>query len=930
MFKKSSISRAVFVLLSGGAALGAAPAWSQDAQRIEITGSAVRRIQSEGALPVQVLKKDDIERSGATNMTDLLQRLPAMQGGFPESSSVGGGAGGFTGVSIHNVGDTRTLVLLNGHRLALFGGQSLTGFAAAIDLNSIPVSAIERVEILTDGASALYGADAIAGVVNFITKRDSTEGDVSVGYSSPAGGARETRISASKGFGSLEKNGFNVYLTLSHDERTKLDAKSRNFGSTGRVFFTHEGKSYRKQQFSASPIPANVLDNKDQLVSPYLLKNGNCPEKTFRVTEPYNDGSGLVDDYCGFDFVGELEIYPIRERDSAMASVTAKLGQHELFADLLYSKTTQISRIAPVPGSITIPAGTPLHDKYLLPVGITVDSLAFYRLYDLGKRENRDTPTFYDVALGSRGSMAGWDYTATLTHSESDSKTAIGGYPGALAVSKLRSSGLLDPFVGPGQQTAASQTAINATSYNGYWDGGVSKLDALQLRGSRELGKLAGGPVQLGLGINYGKENFQSKPSLFAQGKLADPVAGTLCDPTGANPALPCDQRFGDEAATIPYAANRKTAGVFAELVTPFTKQLELTTALRYDNYSDFGNATTAKMGLRWQPSKELLVRASVGTGFHAPTVPQVNATLQPFGVTSDKYTCSAALAAVAASLGASCQPGSKQYDVLAGGNPDLKPEKSRQATLGIRFEPNPQLSAGVDLWHVAIKDAFGQLTEQEVFAAPAKFATSWGTKKDTGTGVTYLAFKADNRNLGKSFATGLDFDIVGRTKTGWGDLSSQLALTYMIREVSQTAIDGPYYSAIGNFAELGAVTFRWQGKWTNTLKRGNWAHTFALNFRSGYQDAETTVEVLDAAGNVTGTEDIRLKVKQFATLDWQTSWAVRKDIMLTVGAINLFDTKPPLAVSTGGLNRGQQFGFDDRYYDSRGRTWYINGSYKF
>lgn len=929
MFKKTRLASGLVLAFGGTLALSSLPAFGQQQlQRVEITGSSIKRIDAETSLPVMVIKRVDIERTGATSTVDLLQRLSTIQGSTGESASVGGGSYGFSGVSLHNIGETRTLVLLNGHRLSSFGGQTLTGFAAGMDLNAIPISAIDRIEVLTDGASALYGADAIAGVVNFITRRDTNTGDVTIGLSSPKGGARESRISATKGFGTLGENGFNVMLSAAHDERTKLDATSRNFGNTGRIFFNDGGKNYRAQQFSPSPIPANALDDLGQLISPFQKTTGNCPDKTFRVIEPYNDGSGLVDDYCGFDFVGELEIYPVRERDSFMGSISKKFGDQELFVDLLYSRTNQISRIAPVPGSITIPTTSPLFAKYLAPIGITQDSVAFYRLYDLGKRTSNDTSKFTDIALGSRGILGGWDYNATYTHSESDVKGSISGYPGALAVRRLRASGLLDPFVGPGQQSAAGQAAINATGYSGYWDGGLAKLDTLALRGSREVMALPAGPLLLGTGISYQMEKFASNPSLFAQGKLADPVAGTLCDPL--DPLKPCDQRFGDESATLPYSADRKSYAIFGELIIPATKTLEFTTSLRFDNYSDFGNATTAKGSFRWTPQPNFLIRGSVGTGFHAPSVPQVNATLQPYGVTSDKYLCTTALQAIATSLNAQCQPGNKQYDQLAGGNPSLQPEKSTQGTLGIRFEPNAQISLGADLWHVGITNAFGQLPEQEVFKNPQNFTSSWSTKKDTGTGVVYLAFLADNKNLGNRYSTGIDLDITGRVKNTFGELSSQVLLTYMIREQEQTQKNGAYYSAIGNHAELGTVTFRWQGRWTTTLRTEKWAHTAGINFKSGYDDAATTVDVLDGSGNVTGQESLRLKINPYATLDWQSQWTPLKNWSLTAGVLNVLDTKPPLSISTGGTNRGQQYGYDDRYYDSRGRTLYGNVSYKF
>ncbi len=253
--------------------------------------------------------------------------------------------------------------------------------------------------------------------------------------------------------------------------------------------------------------------------------------------------------------------------------------------------------------------------------------------------------------------------------------------------------------------------------------------------------------------------------------KLADPVAGTLCDPAaGAGDPLQCDQRFGDESAIVPYSADRKAYALFGELVVPVTKNLEVTASVRYDHYSDFGNATTAKGSFRFTPMKNLLIRGSIGTGFHAPTVPQVNASQQPFGVTNDDYTCTPELQQLATALNAQCQPGSKQYDVITGGNLKLKPEKSKQASLGLRFDPVPEVSLGADLWHVNIRDSFGQVAETELFGKPLQYPTAWATKTDTGTGVVYLASLQSNVNLGREYYTGLDLDFVGRTKTDFGE----------------------------------------------------------------------------------------------------------------------------------------------------------------
>lgn len=235
----------------------------------------------------------------------------------------------------------------------------------------------------------------------------------------------------------------------------------------------------------------------------------------------------------------------------------------------------------------------------------------------------------------------------------------------------------------------------------------------------------------------------------------------------------------------------------------------------------------------------------------------------------------------------------------------------------------------GTDLWHVNIRDSFGQLTEQLVFANPTAFPNSWGNKVDVGTGKNYLAFLADNQNLGKSYTTGIDLDFTAKTKTSFGLPSSQLTVTHILREVSKQQKDGPYYSTVGNFADLGTVTFRTQGRLATSLKTGNWSHALGVNFKSGYDDQLTSAEVLDAAGNVTGTEKIRLHVGYYTTYDWQTQWS-NKNWTVNAGVLNLFDREPPFVISTSGANRGQQFGYDDRYYDPRGRTLYANVSYKF
>lgn len=250
-------------------------------QRVEVTGSAIKRIAAEGALPIQVLSQETIAKTGATNVAELIQALPAMQGFTISAISAGTNSGGRVTASIHDIGESYTLVLLNGRRLAPQGSGS------TVNLQAIPMSAIERVEILTDGASALYGSDAIAGVVNFILKRNQQGGDIEANYNTPttSRSGDSKYVSASYGFGDLESKGFNVLAAYRHDDQSQVKSTERDFAKTAYIPFSFRGNNYIYDRTSTATIPANVTATFNNIpsigFSPYLKKNGKCPDMNF-------------------------------------------------------------------------------------------------------------------------------------------------------------------------------------------------------------------------------------------------------------------------------------------------------------------------------------------------------------------------------------------------------------------------------------------------------------------------------------------------------------------------------------------------------------------------------------------------------------------------------------------------------------------------
>jgi iron complex outermembrane recepter protein len=916
-------SIAIATLAAYGMIGGAYAQQPQDAQkieRVEVTGSSIKRVDAEGALPVQVLRREDIDRSGAKSVTELIQVLPVFQNFTTSGDSVGGGGAGFAGAALRNLGETRTLVLLNGKRIAPSGSQALTGAQAAVNLNNLPVAAIERVEILTDGASALYGSDAIGGVVNFITRRDIDFGEVQAGFSIPdKGKGKEYNFSATKGFGSLEQNGFNFLVSVSRDDRDPLKSTDREYAKSGQFEFTENGQRYRFQLGSPRGIPANYVDpNSGELISPFRQANGACPPQHFPVG----------DTACYYDFTTQLEIFPEQVRDNAVFSLTKPFGEHTLSADVLYSKSKTTSRLAPPPGEVEFDLA-----------GLGVVTVP-YRVADVGKRTTQDTSTATHYSIELKGPLAGWDYATSFTRSQSKYEEILQG--GWVQLNPffeaLFTPGLIDPFVGPGQQSAAGQAALNNSVIKGKFDGGKTTTDFFELRGSRPLFKLNGGDVQLATGVNYLKEKFDKTPSLLAQGIAPDPANPSQCllDTSTPDPNdCVADTRFGDSAAIIPYSSTRNSTGVFAELLIPVTKQFEISPSVRYDKYSDFGNTTNYKLSTRFQPTKQILLRGSVGTGFKAPTVPQLNAANQDFGVTGGSYSCTPEILAIASSLGLgssvaqACPPGSGsaggvQFNVIAGGNKQLQPEESKQWTLGIRLEPSDNFSIGADLWEVKLDNVIGSIDESTVFANPSRYTQSFTTYTDLGLQRSWVAFFAGNVNLGKSKTSGVDIDTQARIPLSFGKLSSQLVATYIIKNDFELVPDEGYFSDVGKYFN-GGPTLRFQARLINTLDHGNFGHTLSINYKSGYADDPDAVVTNLTTGE---DENLQRRVASYTTADWQTRWQITKEWRATLGVINLFNKKPPLTITENA--GGQMVGYDARFYDSRDRTIYGSVNFKF
>jgi iron complex outermembrane receptor protein len=983
MFKRSKVGSAVLLSL-GGALLSSGlsvQAQSQSdtqaqTQRIEITGSAIRRTTSEGALPVTTLTQADIQKSGATTVTDLIQALPSMQGFVPSSSSVNGGGGGITTAAVHSMPSKYTLVLLDGRRIAPQALANSQGGGFSVNLESIPLDAIERVEVLSDGASAIYGSDAIAGVVNFITKKNTTAGGASVTYNRPQHpGARSWSASISKGFGDLDTNGFNVLAAYSHDHQDSLAASQRDFSKRGVVFpFSYKGTNYIFDSPTSNTEPANLMftavpagspagtDGAAYSLNPYYAANGNCGHP---LASPLTDPAvlGATGVSCRFNYAATVQDIPESTRDSLLLKGTMQLGADTtLWGEAVLSQYKMIAQYAPSAQPMAVgPNDLPaLYAKYIQPFltannlelakgsdGSVIPATMGYRSVSLGGRTDEYKTNAQHLVFGLDGKFQDWFYRANLTLSRSElTDTAAGGYSDFTQLSDAIANGTYDPVMGTGSGTLSSAILHNQFSKS------TSTLNTLHLDAQHDLFPMAGGTSVLAVGADITQSHFVINwdDLLLSQSGFA------------TQPASP-DYAVGGSYGQVPFDASRTNWGAYGEWLLPVAKKFEVTISARYDSYSkthskevfdsvntdpvsglhpklgdaDLGNtftAATGKISFRYLPTDEILLRGSYGTGFKAPNMTDIAGALVFGGSTTGTYACP-----FPGSPG--CIPGSAQYDLLTGpngnsGDAGLKPEKSTQWTLGFRVEPLRGLSLGADVWNVEIKDqVLSQgIAEQVGFNNPQQYAYLFINPYHDPAGFTTIGFQQLPFNGGTAQYRGIDWDMSFRETLPIGKLTAQWTGTKMLRQQYNFGPGLPFNTDLGVFGPDQQVVFRWMSNLTASLQTGDWTNTLAVHYRSGYTDApysagDGVVYLANPDGSLGAAVDLAAHgVPSYTTFDWQTEYRFNKALNLTLGIKNLFDRDPPFSLQTGG--GGNMVGYDGRYADPVGRQFYVTAHYNF
>lgn len=957
MFKLKPIAHRLGLAFGGlaGAALLASGAQAQQTQesqkleRVEITGSAIKRIEGETALPVTIITRKEIESLGITSAAELVEKISANNGqGYALSNALGDAARpGFTGASLRGLGSNNTLILLNGRRLAVYAFDG-----GAVNLQQIPFAAIERVEVLRDGASAIYGSDAIGGVINFITRKDFAGVVAKAGYYQPTGDGDGKYMEASiaGGFGDLGRDRFNVFGVFSYKDQNSLKAKDREFAKTALRRDIENDPSIFGVPFlnrlSSNAFPANVfVPSLGSFRSPYAPAFAGATPGV--VTDPtkniYPDAGCLVPvsydltssgTRCRYDYASRIDIIPDNEVTSFLGRGVLQISQDmQLVGEISYARQKATFRISETPASeattkiqpdgttlpLLYPAGGPYYPgNGIVPaipgVTLTGDLNLYYRTVELGPRTNQVKTDEYRGLVGLIGTAAGWDYNAAVYQTTSKAvESYLGGYVLESKLLPAMYTGIINPF---GFNTGAALDLLKSTQITG--EVRTAKLDRSAVDGtiSREIGSTAAGPIALALGAQYYKDKYRDNPS----------------------PILGSSDIIGGAGEQPPVAGDRNVYAVFAELNVPIVRTLDGQFAVRYDHYSDVGNRATPKVGLRWQPNQQLLVRGAYGQGFRAPTLPDIfapPARTNSGGVYNDPFY----EAQIGPCFDANGDPTANfnpkycgaQLSVTNAGNRSLSAEKSKQWSLGVLFEPINTVSLGVDLWWIQQKDLIGFpggdniLTDCIDSFNPVTLncngplaSTYIRTRSEPALGGATVIDTAFNQiqNLVDQNTRGADFSAKVRIPTGTlGQWTLGWNATYIAQQKQKfTLIPGQdWVSTEGTYSVFGPVT-RWKELITVNWERGPWSALVAYNFQSKYRD-----QYPNAAGQ-------EVDVGSYDTADVSVRWSGIKNLVILGGVKNITDRVPPKT----NQNSYFQVGFDPTYVDPRGRMPYINVEYKF
>ena len=771
---------------------------AQNIQSIEVTGSRIKRIDSETASPIQIITREQIDRLGAASVSEIMKSIPASNTGIIDGNEVASYTPGAGGVSLRGLGPQATLVLINGRRIAPFGFAS-GGQQTFVDVNSIPMDVIQRIEVLLDGASAIYGSDAMGGVVNIILRKDYQGFTLSAnaGQSIAFGDAANQSVSATFGKGSLAQDGYNLMGNFSHNERDGVRATERPMSSTAN--FSRFGLPDYRSSYS---YPGNL----------YTVGGSSGSGAAFKAPStgctPIADGSAL-NGRCSYDPAMFTDIIAKTQRDNLFLAGTFNLsGGNQLFGDLAIGRSTFLQNSASYSTSTYYSTETLPYTAITLPVGhpnnpYSTEMALRYRFADVPRTTEATTHTVRAV-IGLKGTWMGWDGQTALVHSTSNTSLTYKGFIN----DRVLLSDVLDTNYKAKNSFVFGNPSANSASlmsrlYPSLSDTGKTSTVSADISGSRELMQLAGGPLSIAVGGEVRRESFMSTPDpMTASGAIS--VLGSA----GAN-------------------GNRTVSSVYTELSAPIVKNLETSLAARIDNYSDFGSAVTPKASAKWKIAPNFALRGTYSEGFRAPALTETSSSPGKgfySGLTDPK------LCPTPDVNNENCH---LSVESISGSNPKLKPEYSKSRTIGFVWDPVENVSLTVDSFRIKRRDEISSIDPDYLMAHEADYPGF--VVRDPSTGVI-KQFNLLYTNLGSTSIKGTDVDLRFRQNLdGMGQLTYNMTYNRL-----------PKYLVA---AVKGAAEEQWAGTYTQPIERirfatlwdfGPWVAGLTLNHTGSFSRAYT------------------------------------------------------------------------------------------
>lgn len=876
MPRSSLLTAAVLTALSVPAVAAAQSTAATDARTlgtVTVTGSNIRRAEAEGSNPVQVIDAEELATSGKVTVADVLRSISANTGNATNETSNSGWASGSAGIGLRGLSQKNTLVLLNGRRLANYGFPSNGLSDTFVNLNALPLVAVERIEVLKDGASAVYGSDAVAGVVNIITRQNFEGLEVGGSYgTSDEGGLDTVRGRVVGGFGDLDTDGFNVLASVEGYTRDRLDQDQRSLTRSGIYSDLPGGRwngwSAKGARFLVGGASVPLLD-----------AAGNCPEgMTLTASAPID---GLAGNTCAINLAPYTTLIPSTERYQAYVNATVRLTDRaDLFGEALYSRIHGASIFGSSPyftlegGRFALNAQTGLAEPVsnLLPANNPYNPYGVatpieYTFFDLGQSLKTNRSDAFRLLGGARGRGDRFDWeVATFFAKSTEEETVAAGFASRWPLAQALADGSLN-LHDPAATPSAVLDAIRLSTVRE----AQSSLHGIDFKLTGELFDLPAGPVGFAAGIEARTESLTSRnPWQIDAGLQVRPAIAAV-------------------------DGERDVAALYAEFNVPIVQGLELQLAGRGDDYSDFGSAFSPKAGLRWQALDTLLVRASASRGFRAPSLSENSASTNiSYGTVVDPYDPDIA--------------GSRQSPTFfTVGNTGLDPERTRSYNVGLVVSPRADTSLSLDWYRIELDNLIGTNNTTTIVQAndPANVIRDSRGK--------LVAVYNRYQNLSTLKTSGLDAEFNQTVRTAAGDFRITSVYTHVLDYSRPQVVGGPLVDYAGS--NLGPSLPR-----NKLTSRFGWSigdfETALTWYRTGGYDQKASV----------AATAVQSRVDSYDQYDLYAGWSGIEGLTLYAKVDNVLDETPPHDASFPGIRAP----YDFSQYDLRGRYFQVGFDYRF